>query len=225
MTTTTTTTTGTTTDGPRRVLVLGSTGSVGTQALDVIAPRPGAVRGGRAGGGRRGRRPCSPPRPGRTGRRGSPSRTRPRPAALRGALRGVEVLAGPDAAERLAATRPPTSSSTASPGPSGSRRRSRRSRRVAPWRSPTRSRSSSAASWCTRAAAPGQIVPVDSEHSAIAQALRRAPTPRCGGSCSRHPAGRSAAAARELAASRRPRRSPTPRGTWARWSPRTPRRW
>ncbi len=45
-------------------------------------------------------------------------------------------------------------------------------RRATPWRWPTRSRSSSAARWSLARAAPGQIVPVDSEHSALAQCLR-----------------------------------------------------
>ena len=40
------------------------------------------------------------------------------------------------------------------------------------WRWPTRSRWSRAARWCSRRRSPGQIVPVDSEHSALAQCLR-----------------------------------------------------
>ena len=45
---------------------------------------------------------------------------------------------------------------------------------------------------------PAPVVPVDSEHSAIAQALRAgAHRRRCDGWCSRHPAGRSADASRE----------------------------
>ena len=70
----------------------------------------------------------------------------------------------------------------------------------------------------TRAAAPGQLVPVDSEHSAIARPCGRGSTARSAGSCSPHPADRSAGAT----ATRSPR-SPPPRpwrirpGTWEPW--------
>ncbi len=78
----------------------------------------------------------------------------------------------------------------------------------------------------TSRAKPGQIVPVDSEHSTIAQCLR---------------AGRESEVRRLVLTasggpfrgwasdrwrrSRRSRRSPTPPGTWAPWSPSIPRRW
>ena len=78
----------------------------------------------------------------------------------------------------------------------------------------------------TSRAKPGQIVPVDSEHSTIAQCLR---------------AGRESEVRRLVLTasggpfrgwsrdrwrtSRRSRRSPTPPGTWARWSRSTPPRW
>ena len=78
----------------------------------------------------------------------------------------------------------------------------------------------------TRLAAPGQIVPVDSEHSAIAQALRSG-TARRGAATGAHRVGRPvprAASARTSRRSPRPRRSRTPRGTWASSSRRTPRR-
>lgn len=68
----------------------------------------------------------------------------------------------------------------------------------------------------TSLAAPGQIVPVDSEHSAIAQALLAGSTARCAGSCSRRPADRSGDATAPPSATSLPRRhSRTRPGTWA----------
>ncbi len=71
----------------------------------------------------------------------------------------------------------------------------------------------------TRLAEPGQIVPVDSEHSALAQCLRGG----CGGrgarlvlTASGGPVPR-AQPRRTCATSRPRRRWPTRRGTWARW--------
>jgi 1-deoxy-D-xylulose-5-phosphate reductoisomerase len=175
MTTTTTTTppaTPTTTaDGPRRVLVLGSTGSVGTQALDVIARCRDrfAVVGLAAGGGDVALLAAQA----RT--YGAARVAVADPAAareLRRALPDVEVLAGPEAATELTATTP---ADTVLNGITGSR-----------GLGPTLAALESGASLAlankeslvaggplvTSAAAPGQIVPVDSEHSALAQCLR-----------------------------------------------------
>ena len=209
-------------NGNRSVLVLGSTGSIGTQALELIAAPPGALHRRRAGRGRRRRRAARRQVRAHDVRRGGGGRPT---AAARGALRellpGVEVLAGPDAATELTATaaadvgaqrhhrvgRPRAHAGRAAP-------RARRSR----W--PTRSRWSRAVRWSPAAAAPGQIVPVDSEHSALAQCLRggRAEeVDRLVLTASGRPVPR-AAARRAGRRHRRRRRWPTRPGTWARWS-------
>ncbi len=157
--------------GPRGVVVLGSTGSIGTQALDVIAAQPerftvvGLAAGGQdvallakqalVHGVRR------------------VAVAAPRAATeLRRALPGVEVLAGPDAATELTAT---TRAHTVLNGITGSR-----------GLGPTLAALSTGATLALAnkesliaggplvkaAAGPQQIVPVDSEHSAIAQCLR-----------------------------------------------------
>jgi 1-deoxy-D-xylulose-5-phosphate reductoisomerase len=155
----------------RSVLVLGSTGSIGTQALDVIAARPDrfAVAGLAAGGGdvallaaqareHRVRRVAV----------ADPAAAR----ELRDLLPGADVLAGPDAATELTATTP---ADTVLNGITGSR-----------GLGPTLAALASGATLAlankeslvaggplvTAAAKPGQIVPVDSEHSALAQCLR-----------------------------------------------------
>ena len=181
MTTTTTTTPGTTpgttADGPRRVLVLGSTGSVGTQALDVIARCRDrfAVVGLAAGGGDVALLAAQA----RTYGAARVAVADPAAArALRRALPGVDVLAGPEAATELTATTP---ADTVLNGITGSR-----------GLGPTLAALEAGATLAlankeslvaggplvTSAAAPGQIVPVDSEHSALAQCLRGGATTR-----------------------------------------------
>lgn len=156
----------------RSVLVLGSTGSVGTQALELIADHPErfTVAGLAAGGGdvaalaeqirtHHVRRVA-------VAHHGAA-------AALRAmGLPGVEVLAGPDAATELVAT---SGADTVLNGITGS-----------VGLGPTLAALASGAVLAlankeslvaggplvTSAAAPGQIVPVDSEHSALAQCLR-----------------------------------------------------
>src|SRR3954451_9329690 len=170
-TTTPGTTRGPTADGPRRVLVLGSTGSVGTQALDVIARCRDrfAVVGLAAGGGDVALLAAQA----RT--YGAARVAVADPAAareLRRALPGVDVLAGPEAATELTATTP---ADTVLNGITGSR-----------GLGPTLAALEAGATLAlankeslvaggplvTSAAKPGQIVPVDSEHSALAQCLR-----------------------------------------------------
>src|SRR4051794_35039138 len=92
--------------GPRSVLVLGSTGSIGTQALDVLAAHPGrfTVAGLAAGGGdvellarqvrRHGVRRVA------VADRAAAARLR---EILGGLVPGVEVLDGPEAATQLTA--------------------------------------------------------------------------------------------------------------------------
>ncbi|TWF74558.1 1-deoxy-D-xylulose 5-phosphate reductoisomerase [Pseudonocardia hierapolitana] len=155
----------------RSVLVLGSTGSVGTQALDVVAAHPDRFTvAGLAAGGRdtdllvRQVREHRVPRlavsdPGKA-------------AELRERLPGVEVMTGPEAATELTAT---AGADTVLNGITGS-----------VGLGPTLAALASGATLAlankeslvaggplvTGAAAPGQIVPVDSEHSALAQCLR-----------------------------------------------------
>ncbi|HET6260501.1 1-deoxy-D-xylulose-5-phosphate reductoisomerase [Pseudonocardia sp.] len=155
----------------RSVLVLGSTGSVGTQALDVLAAHPDrfAVTGLAAGGGDLALLARQVREHGV--RRVAVARA-DAAAALREELRGVEVLAGPDAATELTAT---AGADTVLNGITGS-----------VGLGPTLAALASGATLAlankeslvaggalvTGAAAPGQIVPVDSEHSALAQCLR-----------------------------------------------------
>jgi 1-deoxy-D-xylulose-5-phosphate reductoisomerase len=155
----------------RSVVVLGSTGSVGTQALDVVAAHPGRFTvAGLAAGGRdtdllvRQAMQHRVPRlavsdPGKA-------------AELRERLPGAEVLAGPEAATELTAT---AGADTVLNGITGS-----------VGLGPTLAALASGATLAlankeslvaggplvTGAAEPGQIVPVDSEHSALAQCLR-----------------------------------------------------
>jgi 1-deoxy-D-xylulose-5-phosphate reductoisomerase len=155
----------------RSVLVLGSTGSVGTQALDVIAAHPDrfVVAGLAAGGGDLGLLARQARDHGV--RRVAVARA-DSAAALRELLPDVEVLAGPDAATELTATAGADTVLNAITGSVGL--------------GPTLAALASGATLAlankeslvaggalvTGAAAPGQIVPVDSEHSALAQCLR-----------------------------------------------------
>jgi 1-deoxy-D-xylulose-5-phosphate reductoisomerase len=155
----------------RPVLVLGSTGSVGTQALDVVASHPDrfTVAGLAAGGGdlellvQQVQKHCVP--------RVAIARA-DRAGELRERLPGVEVLAGPEAATELTATVGAHTVLNAITGSVGL--------------GPTLAALASGATLAlankeslvaggalvTGAAGPGQIVPVDSEHSALAQCLR-----------------------------------------------------
>jgi 1-deoxy-D-xylulose-5-phosphate reductoisomerase len=159
----------------RSIVVLGSTGSVGTQALDVIATQetaqPGrfAVAGLAAGGGDL-ELLAAQARAHRVPRVAVAAAAAA--AALREMLPGVEVLAGPDAAAELAAT---AGAHTVLNGITGS-----------VGLGPTLAALGAGATLAlankeslvaggalvTGAAKPGQIVPVDSEHSALAQCLR-----------------------------------------------------
>ncbi|WP_219413279.1 1-deoxy-D-xylulose-5-phosphate reductoisomerase [Pseudonocardia nigra] len=155
----------------RSVLVLGSTGSIGTQALDVLAAHPDrfAVAGLAAGGGdldllaRQVRA--------HDVRRVAVSRPDAAPA-LRERLPGVEVLAGPDAATELTATAGADMvlngiTGSVGLGPTLAALASGATLALANKESLV-----AGGALVTGAAAPGQIVPVDSEHSALAQCLR-----------------------------------------------------
>ncbi|HVL84768.1 MAG TPA: 1-deoxy-D-xylulose-5-phosphate reductoisomerase [Pseudonocardia sp.] len=151
------------------VVILGSTGSIGTQALDVLAAHPDrfAVTGLAAGGNvallAEQARAHRVPRVAVADAGAA--------AGLRAALPGVEVLAGPDAAAELAAS----GADVVLNGVTGSRGlRPTLAALAAGSRLALANKESLVAGGplVTRAAAPGQIVPVDSEHSALAQCLR-----------------------------------------------------
>ncbi|HEX5812150.1 MAG TPA: 1-deoxy-D-xylulose-5-phosphate reductoisomerase [Pseudonocardia sp.] len=171
MTTTGTIVDATIPDGPRRVVVLGSTGSIGTQALDVIAARPQRFRvAGLAAAGSDVALLAAQAVAHGVGRVAVAD---PGVApALRRELPGVDVLAGPDAATELIATTP---ADTVLNGITGSRGLGPTLAALATGaRLALANKESLVAGGplVTAAARPGQIVPVDSEHSAIAQCLR-----------------------------------------------------
>jgi 1-deoxy-D-xylulose-5-phosphate reductoisomerase len=154
----------------RDVIVLGSTGSIGTQALDIVARNPGRFRvvGLAAGGADV---PALAEQVAATGAAAVAVADPGAEAELTARCPGTEVLAGPDAATELAA-RPADVVLNGMAGAAGL---------------PPTLAALTAGSTLALAnkesliiggplvkciAAPGQIVPVDSEHSALAQALR-----------------------------------------------------
>lgn len=160
---------------PRDVVLLGSTGSIGVQAIDVMTRNPGRFRvtGLAADGGR------VEALAGQAARLGVGTVAVARPEAegpLRQALElagagGVRVLVGPDAASELAGA----GADVVLNGITGSiGLRPTLAALAAGSRLALANKESLiiGGSLVTRAAAPGQIVPVDSEHSAIAQCLR-----------------------------------------------------
>ena len=159
----------------RTVLVLGSTGSIGTQALDVIRGRTDQFRvTGLAAGGADVAALC-----GQVVDFDVPSVAVADQAAaeeLRGALRSAgspaEVFGGPDAVPRLIEAAP---SDVVLNGITGSRGLRPTLAALATGATLALANKESLVAGgplVTRAAAPGQIVPVDSEHSALAQCLR-----------------------------------------------------
>lgn len=163
-------------DGPRRVTLLGSTGSIGTQALDVVARHPDRfeVVGLAAGGSDPAVLAEQAARFGVRTVAVADERTAP---AVRDALASagagrVELLAGPDAATELAGRgadvvlngitgsvglQPTLAALTAGSTLALANKESLVVGGPLVHRATVR---------------PGQVVPVDSEHSAIAQALR-----------------------------------------------------
>ncbi|MDN5932401.1 MAG: 1-deoxy-D-xylulose-5-phosphate reductoisomerase [Pseudonocardia sp.] len=160
----------------RSVLVLGSTGSIGTQALDLLDAHPDrfTVAGLAAGGGDVTQLLAQIRR---HGVRRVAVADRDAATLLRGALpgtglRGVEVLSGPAAATEL--TRGSGAdivlngiTGSVGLGPTMAALASGATLALANKESLV-----SGGALVTGAAAPGQIVPVDSEHSALAQCLR-----------------------------------------------------
>jgi 1-deoxy-D-xylulose-5-phosphate reductoisomerase len=173
----------------RSVLLLGSTGSIGVQALDVIHRNPQRFRVvGLAAGGADPQALAA-----QVLQTGALAVAVARPQAVqdlqlalfaqaqrrgydRGECRMPRILAGPDAVAELVATQP---ADVILNGVTGSRG-------LAPTMAALRSGAMLAlankeslvagGTLVTNAAAPGQIVPVDSEHSALAQCLRAGTT-------------------------------------------------
>ncbi|GEA84721.1 1-deoxy-D-xylulose-5-phosphate reductoisomerase [Cellulomonas gelida] len=166
----------TTGDGPRRVVLLGSTGSIGTQALDVLARHPEAfeVVGLAAGGGDPVLLATQAVASGaRTVAVADERAVHAVRAALDAAGAGaVEVLAGPDATTELAGF----GADVVLNGITGSvgLRPTLAALRVGSTLALANKESLVVGGALVHEAAvrPDQIVPVDSEHSAIAQALR-----------------------------------------------------
>ncbi|WP_214402854.1 1-deoxy-D-xylulose-5-phosphate reductoisomerase [Pseudonocardia lacus] len=155
----------------RSVVVLGSTGSVGTQALDLISANPDrfTVAGLAAGGGdldllARQVREHRVPRVA-VARAEAAER-------LRELLPGVSVLAGPDAATELAGTSGAHTVLNAITGSVGLGPTLAALDAGAVLALANKESLVAGGALVTGAAAPGQIVPVDSEHSALAQCLR-----------------------------------------------------
>jgi 1-deoxy-D-xylulose-5-phosphate reductoisomerase len=155
----------------RSVLVLGSTGSVGTQALDLVAAHRDrfSVAGLAAGGGDVGLLA-------RQAREHGVRRvavSRPEAAAeLRELLPGVEVLAGPDAATELAGTSGAHTVLNAITGSVGLGPTLAALHAGAVLALANKESLVAGGPLVLSAAAEGQLVPVDSEHSALAQCLR-----------------------------------------------------
>ncbi len=160
----------------RPVVLLGSTGSIGTQALDVVRDNPDrlTVTALAAGGGRPELLAAQATEFGvATVAVADPAAAAPVEAALRAAGARAAVVAGADAMTDLAGSGGPgTVVLNAVDG----------SRGLAPTLAALHTGATLALAnkeslvaggpLVTRAATPGQIVPVDSEHSAIAQCLR-----------------------------------------------------
>ncbi|HWE87891.1 MAG TPA: 1-deoxy-D-xylulose-5-phosphate reductoisomerase [Pseudonocardiaceae bacterium] len=159
----------------RRVLILGSTGSIGTQALDVIAANPDAfaVAGIAAGG----KDPAALAEQIRrfdvpfvsVSRVGAAEEIR---AALPAGARQPVIFAGPDAVAELIDA---AEADIVLNGIDGSRGLAPTLRALATGATLALANKESLVAGgplVTKAARPGQIVPVDSEHSALAQCLR-----------------------------------------------------
>ena len=159
------------TDGARRVLLLGSTGSIGTQALQVIAANAHRFRVvGLAAGGADIDAVAAQARA--TGARFVAIADHAAAAQLRDRLSGVTVIDGPDAATRLVRDVPADVVLNGLVGSLGLRPTLAALATGARLALANKESLVAGGPLVTAAAAPGQIVPVDSEHSALAQCLR-----------------------------------------------------
>ncbi|UJP38683.1 1-deoxy-D-xylulose-5-phosphate reductoisomerase [Cellulomonas palmilytica] len=165
----------------RTVCLLGSTGSIGTQALDVVARHPDrfTVAGLAAGGGDPAALAAQAARFGVPVVAVADASAVPavREALVAAGAPGVEVLAGPDAAEQLAGG----GADVVLNGITGSvgLRPTLAALRAGSTLALANKESLVVGGALVHAAAvrPDQVVPVDSEHSAIAQALRSGARP------------------------------------------------
>ena len=156
---------------PTRLLLLGSTGSVGVQALQVVVANPGRFTVvGLAAAGHDVDALASQVRA-----TGAPRVAVADPGAadrLRLLLPGLEVLDGPHAATRLVEDTPADVVFNALVGSLGLRPTLAALATGARLALANKESLVAGGPLVTAAAAPGQIVPVDSEHSAMAQCLR-----------------------------------------------------
>ncbi len=212
--------------GQRAIVILGSTGSVGTQAIDVVRRNPGRflVTGLASGGGN----------PGLLAKQALELGARvvavdrasaaedvqlacyaeaQRRGYSRGEFQLPKILAGPSAVAEVAGSPCDVvlNAVTGAAGLASTLAALDAGRTLA---LANKESLIVGGPLVAKRAAPGQIVPVDSEHSALAQCLR-------GGRADRF----AAAAAMSSRASPRSRRSPIPPGRWARSSPSTAPRW
>ena len=159
----------------REVLLLGSTGSIGTQALDVIRDNPKRFRvAGLAAGGADldlvVAQACEFRAPAvAIARSGAAAELR---SALRAAGSDAAVLAGPDAATDLVEANRCDVVLNGITGSRGLRPTLAALATGATCALANKESLVAGGALVTRAAAPGQLVPVDSEHSALAQCLR-----------------------------------------------------
>lgn len=154
----------------KSLVVLGSTGSIGTQALDVITRAGGFTVSGLAAGGSDVDLLVAQVRAHRVRRVAVASAAAA--VRLRAELPGVEVLDGPDAATELVTA---CRADIVLNGITGSRGLGPTLAALATGaRLALANKESLVAGGplVSASAAPGQIVPVDSEHSALAQCLR-----------------------------------------------------
>jgi 1-deoxy-D-xylulose-5-phosphate reductoisomerase len=170
---------------PRTVLMLGSTGSIGTQGLDVAAHNPGLFRiAGLAAGGSD---PAALAAQALAHQVDAIAVTRPTvvedlqlalyaEAQQRGYARGEfrlpRILAGADAVTELIAAVPVDVVLNGLPGSQGLEPTLRALDTGATLALANKESLIAGGPLVLKAAKPGQIVPVDSEHSALAQALR-----------------------------------------------------
>ncbi|MBW0104844.1 1-deoxy-D-xylulose-5-phosphate reductoisomerase [Pseudonocardia sp. KRD291] len=155
---------------PRSLIILGSTGSIGTQALDVVVHAGGFTVTGLAAGGSDVALLAEQVRAHRVPRVAVSSAAAA--AELRAAVPGLDVLEGPDAATELVAG---SRADVVLNGITGSRGLGPTLAALAAGSTLALANKESLVAGgplVLSAAAPGQIVPVDSEHSALAQCLR-----------------------------------------------------
>ena len=183
----------------RDVVILGSTGSIGTQALDLVRANPDRFRvvGLTAGGGN----------PDLFERQVAEVIAR-HPGAFSGLGEEASVEAAPAAVRRRAQRHHRRCRAPADAG----RARGRGAR----WRSPTRSRSSSAARWSRSAPSPARSCRSTASTARSRRACAAAATTRYDASCSPRAAARSADGPAPSSPTSRPsRRWPTQLRRWA----------